>query len=141
MMILFLFVGIVSYGQNGDNHKDYIKEAQKRLDKSLVAILDSVYIEDQTYRIQLGDVEKKYGRSSKEMKARWKLIHEKDSINLLKVKKILDERGWLGKDIIGEQGNLTLFLVIQHSDLETQIEYLPMIREAAKKKGMSLWAI
>jgi len=33
---------------------------------------------------------------------------------------------------IGNQGNSTLFLVIQHSDLETQLKYLPMMREAVK---------
>ncbi len=67
------------------------------------------------------------------MKAHWKIINEKDSINLIKIKKILDERGWLGADIIGNQGNSTLFLVIQHSDIETQEKYLPMMREAVKK--------
>jgi len=44
----------------------------------------------------------------------------------------LDERGWLGLKVIGNQGNSTLFLVIQHSDLETQLKYLPMMREAVK---------
>jgi hypothetical protein len=108
-------------------------EAEKNLDKSLVTILDSIYTEDQSYRRQIGDIEEKYGRDSKEMKAHWKLINEKDSINLIKIKKILDERGWLGAEIIGGQGNSTLFLVIQHSDLETQLKYLPMMREAVKK--------
>jgi hypothetical protein len=62
----------------------------------------------------------------------WKIIQEKDSINLIKIEEILNERGWLGTNIIGEQGNGTLFLVIQHSNLETQLKYLPMMREAAK---------
>ena len=108
-------------------------EAEKDLDKPLVAILDTIYLEDQTYRKQLREIEAKYGRQSDEMKAHWQLIHEKDSINLVKIKKILDERGWLGPKIIGNQGNSTLFLVIQHSDLEAQEEYLPMMRDAVKK--------
>lgn len=110
------------------------EEAEKDFDKPLVTILDSIYIEDQSYRKQIGDIEEKYGRDSKEMKAHWRLINEKDFINLIKIKKILDERGWLGAEIIGEQGNSTLFLVIQHSDLETQLEYLPMMREAVKRE-------
>ncbi|WP_407704770.1 DUF6624 domain-containing protein [Tenacibaculum tangerinum] len=77
-------------------------------------------------------MEEKYGRESAEMKEHWKLINETDSINLIKIKKILDERGWLGQKVIGNQGNSTLFLVIQHSDLETQLKYLPMMREAVK---------
>ena len=60
------------------------------------------------------------------------MINEKDSINLIKIKEILDERGWLGPNIIGRQGNSTLFLVIQHADMETQIKYLPMMREAVQ---------
>jgi hypothetical protein len=117
------------------------EDAEKDLDKPLVAILDSIYTEDQSYRKQIGDIEEKYGRGSKEMKAHWKLINEKDSINLIIIEKILDEKGWLGANIIGEQGNSTLFLVIQHSDLETQLKYLPMMREAVKgenARGSSL---
>jgi hypothetical protein len=109
------------------------EELEKDLDKPLASILEAIYQDDQTYRQQVGEVEKKYGRESDEMKAHWKLIHEKDSVNLIKVKKILDERGWLGPKIIGNEGNSTLFLVIQHADLETQEKYLPMMREAVSK--------
>ena len=112
-------------------------EAEKDLETPLVAMLDTIYQEDQRYRRQIGDIEEKYGRNSDEMKAHWKLIHTKDSINLIKVCKILDERGWLGPEVIGGQGNSTLFLVIQHSDLKTQEKYLPMMREAVKNKKAS----
>jgi hypothetical protein len=64
-------------------------------------------------------------------------MREKDSLNLIKVKKILNERGWLGEDIIGHYGNLTLFLVIQHSSLETQEKYSVMMKEAVKKGNAS----
>ena len=103
------------------------------LDIELVAFLDTIHQDDQKYRIQIDEIEKKHGWESDEMKAHWEIIIEKDSINLIKIKKILDEKGWLGADIIGIQGNITLFLVIQHSDFETQLKYLPMMREAVKK--------
>lgn len=108
------------------------EKAEAHLDKALVAILDTVYTEDQKYRKQLGDIEEEYGRDSDEMRAHVQIIIEKDSINLIKVTRILDERGWLGADVIGDQGNSALFLVIQHADLETQEKYLPMMREAVK---------
>ncbi|WP_108869393.1 DUF6624 domain-containing protein [Aquimarina aquimarini] len=107
-------------------------EAEKDLDKSLVAILDTIYREDQTYRKQIREVEQKYGRESEEMKKHWELINEKDSINLIKVQKILDEKGWLGTNVVGNQGNSTLFLVIQHSPLQVQEKYLPIMQEAVK---------
>ena len=60
------------------------------------------------------------------------MMKQKYSENLEIVKEILDQHGWLGKDIVGHYGNRALFLSIQHSDLETQITYLPMMREAVK---------
>jgi hypothetical protein len=116
-------------------------EAEKYLDKPLVAMLDSIYHDDQKYRRQIGDIEAEYGRDSDEMRAHWRLIHEKDSANLLKITSILDDRGWLGSDVVGAQGNSTLFLVIQHADIETQLQYLPMMRQAVEDgnaRGSSL---
>ena len=116
-------------------------KAEANLNKPLVAILDSIYVEDQMYRQQIDGIEKKYDWESKEMKDHWKIINEKDSINLIKVKSILDKYGWLGADVVGGQGNSTLFLVIQHSDQATQEKYLPMMREAVKNgkaQGSSL---
>jgi len=109
------------------------EKAEANLDKPLVGILDTIYQEDQTYRQQIEEIEKKYGWESDEMNEHWEIINQKDSINLIKVKKILDERGWLGPDIIGYQGNATLFLVIQHADIESQEKYLPMMREAVSQ--------
>jgi len=106
--------------------------AEVNLNKPLVAILDTIYVEDQKYRQQIEGIEKKFGRESKEMSELWTTIAEKDSINLIKVKMILDKYGWLGPDEIGGTGNSTLFLVVQHADLATQEKYLPMMRAAVK---------
>jgi len=105
---------------------------EKDLDKPLVAQLARIHTEDQTYRKEIGEIEKEFGWESDEMKAHWKLINEKDSLNLIEVTKIIDSRGWLGKDVIGKQGNSTLFLVIQHADINTQLKYLPIMRKAVK---------
>lgn len=113
------------------------EKAEANLDKALVAVLDSIYQEDQKYRAEIDEIEEKHGVNSEEINAHWKIINEKDSINLIKIKKILDERGWLGPDIVGNQGNSTLFLVIQHADLETQEKYLPMMREAVTEGNAS----
>jgi hypothetical protein len=117
------------------------ERAEANLNKPLVAELDSIYTEDQKYRLQIGQIEKKYGWGSNELNAHWKIINEKDAINLIKIKSLLDKYGWLGTDVIGEEGNSTLFLVIQHADLPTQQKYLPMMREAVKSgkaKGSAL---
>lgn len=108
------------------------EKAEASLNKPLVAQLDSIYYDDQTYRLQEQDLENKHGWDSKEVKDIWKIIKVKDSVNLIKVVAILDKFGWLGTDVIGNQGNSALFLVIQHADLKTQEKYLPMMREAVK---------
>ena len=108
------------------------EKIEPHLNEPLAAMLDSVYEEDQKYRLQMDGVEKKYGFESKEMEELWKVIHEKDAINLIKVKTILAEYGWLGADVVGNEGKSALFLVIQHANQKTQEIYLPMMREAVK---------
>jgi hypothetical protein len=108
-------------------------KTERNLDMSLVAILDTVYLEDQKSRQKINVVANKYGWQSEETKSFRQIMVKKDSLNLIRVEKILNERGWLGEEIIGHYGNLSIFLVIQHSGIETQIKYLPMMREAVKK--------
>lgn len=107
-------------------------KAEANLNKPLAAQLDSIFIDDQEYRKQIDTVEKEFGYDSKEMTALWETINEKDSLNLIKIKAILDTYGWLGADVVGSHGNSALFLVIQHSDQATQEKYLPMMRAAVK---------
>ena len=115
--------------------------AEVNFNKPVIRQLDSIFIEDQKYRMQLDEIEKSTTKSaeqkSKEQQDVWKIISTKDAINLLKVKAIIDKYGWLGPDEIGYQGNSTLFLVIQHSDQVTQEKYLPLMREAVKNKKAS----
>ncbi|MCW3085323.1 MAG: hypothetical protein JWP12_2689 [Bacteroidetes bacterium] len=105
---------------------------EAKLNKPLIAELDTILDHDQKYRAKINDTKQNYGADSKEMKALWRTINENDSIDLLKVKTILDRDGWLGPDVVGEEGSETLFLVIQHSDQKTQEKYLPMVREAVE---------
>lgn len=102
-------------------------------DKPLVALLDSIFAVDQGLRNQIPELEARFERGSEELKAHFHRIWIADSLNQIKVTRVLDERGWLGPDVIGPTGNTTLFLVVQHADLETQLKYVPMIREAVKK--------
>ncbi|GCC50667.1 hypothetical protein SanaruYs_08850 [Chryseotalea sanaruensis] len=106
--------------------------AQSTLNDSLITQLHLIREDDQKYRAQLESIQTNYGWESKEMKDLWKIIEKKDSLNLIKIEAILGKYGWLGSEIIGESGNSTLFLVIQHSDIETQVKYLPMMRDAVK---------
>ena len=112
------------------------QEVEKHFDKKLVNTLDQIYLDDQSTRSQIRAKEEKYGRDSKEMKAFWQSILKKDAINLIKVSKILDTQGWPSKQKIGKRGTSTLFLVIQHANLETQQKYLSMITKAMERNDL-----
>ena len=105
---------------------------EEHYNKPVVAILDTVLLNDQGGRMQLEAMQSKYGFDSKEVKSLWAAINKSDSIDLIKVEKILDKYGWMGPDEIGERGNTTLFLVIQHAEKNVQEKYLPVMREAVK---------
>lgn len=102
-------------------------------DKPLQKELLDIYTEDQGIRGEFMKIYKDPNSNKKKIDSIGKIMGQKDSINLIKVLKILDEKGWVGKDVVGAQANQTLFLVIQHSDLKYQQKYLPMMREAVKK--------
>lgn len=103
-------------------------------DKPLQAELLTIHDEDQGHRRKIEGVASKHGYESKQMMALWDTINRLDSLNLLKVKAILDRAGWVGPERVGGQANLTLFLVIQHADLVTQQTYLPLMRKAVSIK-------
>jgi len=112
------------------------EQTEAHFDKNLVAVLDKIYFDDQSTRNQIRAMEEKYGRNSEEMDAFWQTILKKDSINLIKVSKILDERGWPSKKLIGKRGTSTLFLVIQHASQEAQEKYLPLIEKAVADNNL-----
>ncbi|NJW51955.1 DUF6624 domain-containing protein [Salinimicrobium oceani] len=115
---------------------DNKKEAEAGLEE-VALLLETVYSDDQKYRVEAGEIQEKYGRDSEEVKEHWELINKQDSVNLIKVEQVLTKYGWLGADLIGRNANSAFFLVIQHADLETQEKYLPMLREAVQKGAAS----
>jgi hypothetical protein len=114
------------------------KEHQEEgLDKKLVAELDTIMQTDQKYRMRIDGVEARHGRDSKEMRELWATINRCDSINLVKVTRILDKIGWPGPDVTGSEGSQALFLVVQHADITAQEKYIPLMRQAVKEKKAS----
>jgi hypothetical protein len=99
------------------------------LQNELMQILET----DQVHRMRMDSVQKAYGKNSRQVKDLWQTMRRQDSVNLVKVKAIIAEHGWMGPDKIGSQPYSALFLVIQHADQRTQEEFLPMIRIAAKR--------
>lgn len=112
---------------------NYNKEAKLSLEK--------VYETDQGIRLEYISAQKNDGFNSKRVDSLVKLMNHHDSLNTAIITQILNKYGWLGEDMVGNKGNLTLFLVIQHAKLKIQQKYLPMLRAAVKKgnaRGSSL---
>jgi energy-coupling factor transporter transmembrane protein EcfT len=107
----------------------YLAERYAKLDKPLIAVLETIFEADQDFIKE----NKRWELNSPEWKAWNKKWEEIDSTNLLKVADIINLYGWPGEDIIGWQGSSTLWVVIQHTTLENQEKFLPLMREAVKK--------
>lgn len=107
---------------------------------ALAAKLDSMFNTDQQYRVQIRQLEVFGTTDSSQFKSIWHQMDITDSTNLVTVQNIIANHGWLGKEDIGDRGVLTMFLVIQHAgDLQVQLKYLPMLRQAAKDGKLERW--
>ncbi|WP_114901613.1 DUF6624 domain-containing protein [Kordia sp. SMS9] len=112
----------------------------KPVDYTLLKMqLETIRVEDQTLRQLLPEAEVKFGMDSEELRYVWKLIHYQDSINEKKVLAIIDTYGWLSKNNVGEMANQTLWLVVQHAEIETQEKYLPYLETSVANNESDGW--
>jgi hypothetical protein len=133
--ILAIALALFSLTVHGQDSTTWVKY------HAIQAKLDSLYDLDQSDRVLMQKYFKK--NDSQKVDSLAAVISDKDESNLSQVKAVLDKDGWLGINEIGEKANLVLFLVIQHADSLTQVNYLPMMREAvaagrAKPKHLAL---
>ena len=84
--------------------KENKEKAEASLDHALVATLDSIYHDDQDGRVKSLKLEKKYGYNSTQVQELWVTINKQDSINVIKVTHIIDKYGWVGPDVVGQEG-------------------------------------
>jgi hypothetical protein len=93
------------------------------LNKELIEELKIIQERDQRYRGAMAEADE-------DLQDLWASQNELDSMNLVRIKEIIDEYGYPGKSMVGYHSGVA-FLVIQHSDLETQEAYFPILKEAA----------
>ena len=116
--------------------KSKAASTKKGTQENLIAVLDTIWQTEQL-PIRLRDsLISTYGVDSELVKAQQLIIDKNHIINESKVKKILEKHGWPTKEMIGERGNWTICNVIQHSDNDVRIQYLPMMRKAVKDKKL-----
>ncbi|WP_460553861.1 DUF6624 domain-containing protein [Ferruginibacter profundus] len=61
------------------------------------------------------------------------MITKNDVENIAVVASILDKYGWLSEKQISKTANLTLFLVVQHANIQYQLKYIDLLKKAVKK--------
>ena len=103
------------------------EQVDAKLNKPLVARLDTILYYDQKYRLAFDTAAEQH------MKALWDGMRLHDSLNEIEVIAILDKYGWPSIESVGEMGTEPIFLVIQHARLKIQDKYLPVLRDAVKK--------
>jgi len=87
---------------------------------------------DQRVRNIADSVRQLHGLNSPAYQAALRNMLKQDSININAVSRVLDSCGWLGTEVIGNDGNIDLFIAIQHADTATMVKYLPMLKAAVK---------
>ena len=136
-MRLFTFLILLSIFSCNSSPKQVETIATVDPDEALVAMLDTIWRSEQMpirLRDSLGRV---YGYESKEYQKQDSIYHKNHDINEVKIRKLLDTKGWPNIDVIGEQGNLTICNVIQHSHNDIRIKYLPLMRQAVADKNLN----
>ncbi|MFA7609815.1 MAG: DUF6624 domain-containing protein, partial [Bacteroidales bacterium] len=106
--------------------------------KDLAKELFLIEIEDQMIRTELLDLissAESYNQEelSSIIDSFAKKMNTIDSINLLKIEKILKEYGWPSTELVGEQGVNTIFLIIQHANAKARNNYSKLLKKAARK--------
>ena len=126
--------------RNSVIYKGLVERLERKIDSSKVTYdlslkdeLNAIHKEDQEIRKLYIQAEKEGKEAEKDSLG--KLMQRLDSVNITKVCRILDTKGWVGKSVVGDHANFTLFLVIQHADLLTQQRYLPMAKRAVSVKN------
>ncbi|WP_422107874.1 DUF6624 domain-containing protein [Winogradskyella sp.] len=104
--------------------------------ENLIAILDTIWQSEQT-PIRLRDsIIALYGAESEKAEVYQQEYRKNHSINMVKVKRILDTYGWPDSTLIGDNGNWTICNVLQHDNLKTREHYLPMMKQAVLDKKL-----
>ncbi len=129
LLFVFVFISSLVHSQNSLNLK-----LKSELDKILKS--DQIlreYLDYDTSKERKTVIMKELGY---ENEALFKdnvipLMIKNDSINVMKVEKIIASYGYPGKSLVGEPTNEAAWYVIQHSKKIAQ--YLPLIEKAAEK--------
>jgi hypothetical protein len=107
-------------------------------DAKLAHQIDSMYVEDQRWRIEIMKIRKKEKSAYSEdtINEMWE---KTDSLNELAAKEIVSRYGFPGYDRVGEKGSEHFWAIVQHcdDDVEFQQKILLLMKNELKKNNAS----
>ncbi len=133
--ILFAFAMVLNFAIGQEAIVD--QKASKPKEPELASELISMGEEDQKFRtiLQAAMVKASSSPGPEQAKDLPELIEKQAEIdrkNLARLEKVIQQYGWPGKSLVGDQASVAAFLILQHSEQSTQEKYLEMFKQAAK---------
>jgi hypothetical protein len=110
---------------------DRVKKNENEISDTLKYLLDTVFDDDQRFRVVMKPTDDSIRTDSL-----WRMQDSLDCINLNIIQKIFDKYGWPDKRLVGNKGNNTLWIVIDHADLSVMEKYLRIMQEASERGAM-----
>jgi hypothetical protein len=131
-----VLVIITSCSQGQEN-----KETQQTINQYadgqyLIQFLDTIWTAEQVPIRKRDSLMEVYGVDSKEAEVFQKIYRANHTINIKKIKAILNNNGWPESTMIGDQESRTICNVLQHADQATREHYIPMMRQAVLDKKL-----
>jgi len=130
--LILIVISIVTFNCNAQTKIN--QTLQKELNQIL--FLDQIYreyVDNTTTEERRTEIAKLTNENPEYLhKNIFEIIPKTDSINFVKIEKIIAKYGYPGKTLVGEPGNTAAFYVIQHNP-DRIPQYYPVIEEAGKK--------
>ena len=107
-----------------------------QLNQTLRSELLKMQNDDQKYRDEVDKIRATSLTADEKQKQVAALMEKQETLdkrNLRRLVQIIDKYGWPGRSLVGKEGALTAFLIIQHAELEDQKKYFPMLKEAVRR--------
>ncbi|MEH6306934.1 DUF6624 domain-containing protein [Olivibacter sp. CPCC 100613] len=134
-LLLLISLFFCSCGESVTEKKSSRTVLTEESKQELIKELEQIFDDDQNDRVKVMSIINDEGMESPRVKELGQKIAKTDSVNILRVKEIIKQYGWLGQNTVGEKASDALFLVIQHSDVKTRTKFLPELRKAVKEKN------
>lgn len=122
----------------GKIEKKQADELAKLKYPKIAKMLDSMEVSDQTGRNKMTELTNKgFKQNSSEMLQAFKDMVNADSLNMIVLKKLFREYGFLGFEEVGKQGSSNFWLMMQHCDKDPkfQEEVLSEMKKHIERKN------